>query len=678
MFYQIKTRHIFSVSKIDIDLIDLKDDKIDFTHSISRNVSPYHIEYLRNMGSGSTTSCSIRCNGTLWGLISIHYLDSRAPTIDEFIFLQNITKKFEDIINQNIELEKINIIQRFNKLNKQFTDELNKQADPLHTLLLSRYSASKITASQGMSIIIGNDICNTGIIPSIKFINQLCLDYLYLKELEIVLINQFDEKYSSFQKNNIAGCAIIRLSKENNSYIFIYRIETNMTVSWGGDPRHNLLAQEKYRYSPRNSFKKWVELVKGKCIKWNDINKKSIEIILKSMLDFFEVNPKELVLLVKNSIRQKIRKERESRNTVIEFIDNIQTSIAIGVENFNNKDSSILLNTCAIEAFSLFPSESRNISLNEFEKLTDIKISELSGNKEINKMIMTKNKGLRECKIKIGLIFEVVNKNYEYIYKIQVIEFYDITESKRIQDTLIATRDKALLNSKLRDELYAKLNHELRTPLSIVIGYSDILLMSSTLHEDDKNKLAIIRESASDLNSIINITLDNITSIETIDQNEFINIRLLHLIEHCILSVENKLVSKKIILEKNIPDNIESYSHPRGLKQIILNILVNAIKYNIENGKIKIDVYEDNKFVTIAITDTGIGMSEEQIEKCTIPFKRYSDESEGAGLGLSITNNLITLMGGIIKIKSEINKGTRVEILISNKKNKLGEEFKEI
>lgn len=127
-------------------------------------------------------------------------------------------------------------------------------------------------------------------------------------------------------------------------------------------------------------------------------------------------------------------------------------------------------------------------------------------------------------------------------------------------------------------------------------------------------------------------------------------------------------MKKKITVKNDIKEDTIVYSHPRGLKQVLLNIIINAIKYNVIGGKITITAEEDEKVVIIKIIDTGIGMSSEQLNKCTIPFRRYSDEGEGAGLGLSITNNLINLMGGVIRFNSKINKGTTVEITINNKK----------
>ena len=448
------------------------------------------------MESGGTISCSIIINNKLFGLISIHYLESRETNLYEFIFLKKLTIKLEDLILRNQINENVNNEKMINNLNELFIEELNKSANPLHTIMLSRYSLSRLTMSQGISIIIGDEICNTGIIPSNDLIKSLCKEYEYLDNLEIKFLDTLDLKFKDYNKNSIAGCVIIRLSKELNAFIFIYRVEINRLVCWGGDPRFNLVKNKDKSLTPRTSFKKWIEYVTDRCINWDKNHIKIINIVLNSMIDYFQVNSKELVLLMKNEIRQKLRKDMF--NTTINFIDNIQTSIAIGIENNIQSKPLIYMNNYALEAFYSVPLNQRYITLEEFEKITDIKIKKLKYGEEIIKKVMTRNLGIRECKIKLGLIFEVIS-NGKNLHKTQVIEFTDITESQRIQNTLIVSRNKAELNIKLRDELYAKLSHELRNPLSVVIGYSDLLLRENTLDENLKHKISIILKSAKDL-----------------------------------------------------------------------------------------------------------------------------------------------------------------------------------
>ena len=93
-------------------------------------------------------------------------------------------------------------------------------------------------------------------------------------------------------------------------------------------------------------------------------------------------------------------------------------------------------------------------------------------------------------------------------------------------------------------------------------------------------------------------------------------------------------------------------------------MISNAIKYNTQNGTITIEVKNKNDLISISVKDTGIGMTPEEIVECSQAFARLSKIGQGVGLGLSITQNIISLMGGILDITSEKGRGTTFEVLL--------------
>ena len=128
---------------------------------------------------------------------------------------------------------------------------------------------------------------------------------------------------------------------------------------------------------------------------------------------------------------------------------------------------------------------------------------------------------------------------------------------------------------------------------------------------------------------------------------------------------ESISILSPVALEHNIElkNNVENIylvqADTKRLKQVFINLISNAIKYNNVNGSVTIEVNKkENTFIKVSVIDTGYGLREEQISKLFQPFQRYDEKKEGIGLGLYITQNLVELMDGKIGVESEQGKGS--------------------
>lgn len=246
----------------------------------------------------------------------------------------------------------------------------------------------------------------------------------------------------------------------------------------------------------------------------------------------------------------------------------------------------------------------------------------------------------------------------------------DFTDRKRAEEDLEMARATAEQASKAKSEFLASMSHELRTPLNAILGFSDVI------REQYLGPLGVekYREYANDIHNSGNFLLElvgellDLSAIEAgkIQLNkEMMNVD--EIVADCIRTVADKVEAKGIELiytpGKDCPlANIDR----RAIKQVLLNILSNAVKFTGENGEIRITTSQSDGGVQIVITDNGPGIADGQLSVITSPFTRGGNDphvaEKGWGLGLSISRSLVELHEGTLSIQSELNKGTSVTI----------------
>lgn len=226
--------------------------------------------------------------------------------------------------------------------------------------------------------------------------------------------------------------------------------------------------------------------------------------------------------------------------------------------------------------------------------------------------------------------------------------------------------------NRFKDELLAKISHEMRTPLTPIIGYSK-LLKKYDLDLDVKNKLQTIHTSGIKLLNFTNELLD-FSKIEagTVDLNfEPFNAKefFQDIYNEHIENAKEKNLKLDIQLPKS---NIEIYSDKMKIYEIVKNLVHNAIKYT-KKGSILCEVEITDSFLHFNVYDSGIGISDKNIKYIFKNFGQINKQSSGAGLGLSITEKLVEILKGNIKVKSTLNFGTtfnvRIPIEISQRSN---------
>lgn len=273
-----------------------------------------------------------------------------------------------------------------------------------------------------------------------------------------------------------------------------------------------------------------------------------------------------------------------------------------------------------------------------------------------------------------------------------------LAEQLRLRSEEIELKNEQLLEAdRMKSEFLATMSHELRTPLNAIIGFSEILRdgMVGELAEKQKVYVNDIFESGQHLLSLINDVLD-LSKIEAgrmALEAEIVDVS--GLLQNCLSIIKEKAVAQRVQLQTQVSEALgAAWLDARKVKQIVYNLLSNAVKFTPEGGQLTLQaqlvdrdsilastrnmagshtsgISNDNLFIEIAITDTGIGIEPQDILRLFQPFVQVestlSRRFEGTGLGLALVRKLAELHGGAVAVASQPGKGSTFTVWLPYK-----------
>ena len=243
----------------------------------------------------------------------------------------------------------------------------------------------------------------------------------------------------------------------------------------------------------------------------------------------------------------------------------------------------------------------------------------------------------------------------------------DVTQKKRQEEQLRDALQEAKTASVAKSSFLANMSHEIRTPMNAILGIAEIELQDNALKPKTKESLEKIHHSGGLLLGIINEILDlskiEAGKLELVPGEYKIASMINDTVTLNMMRIGSKPIEFVLSVDENTPSSL--YGDELRIKQILNNLLSNSFKYT-KRGVVKLAVSCETGnagvMLILTVSDTGMGMSEEQVAKLFDEYSRFNMEAnrttEGTGLGMSITKNLIRMMNGDIHVKSEVNWGS--------------------
>ncbi|WP_047985068.1 two-component system histidine kinase PnpS [Ornithinibacillus californiensis] len=263
------------------------------------------------------------------------------------------------------------------------------------------------------------------------------------------------------------------------------------------------------------------------------------------------------------------------------------------------------------------------------------------------------------------LHFEIIGApifDEKNILKGAVLVLYEITELKKLET--------------MRKDFVANVSHELKTPITSIRGFSETLLDDDLSDKEiARHFLGIINEESKRLQTLIQDLL-TLSKLEKEDSRlELTDLNFEHVVQEVIPVLKQQADKNGIILQIDCPENLKFKADRTGIKQVIINLIANAISYTPKNGEVTLLVEEQEKYIHLMVRDTGIGIPKEALTRIFERFYRVdkarSRNTGGTGLGLAIVKHIVELHNGKIEVESEVNVGTTFHIYFPKEKASL-------
>jgi len=329
-----------------------------------------------------------------------------------------------------------------------------------------------------------------------------------------------------------------------------------------------------------------------------------------------------------------------------EKLDSVLSNVSQGIIALNYKNKIVFANKSAYDLF-------KNTSTKESDLLC------LINDKILYEKIVNG--------IKTGLDFE-----YDYEQKILSVVIKKITAEKLLSDVSVImiitdiTAEKTI--QKQKSDFFANASHELKTPVTVMQGLSEILL-SKDLDESSKRQIDRINKESLRLSSLISDML-KLSRLERGEkfENTLIEVDIGEITEEVLNELSAKAESKGVKISFQGGGTVKA--DPKKIFEIVENLISNAINYNKENGTIDISAKPENGNLIFSVKDSGIGIEKEHIPRLCERFYRVdksrSKKTGGTGLGLAIVKHVCALYGAELKIESEVGIGTTVTVKFIN------------
>ncbi|MBS6610342.1 MULTISPECIES: cell wall metabolism sensor histidine kinase WalK [Peptoniphilus] len=349
------------------------------------------------------------------------------------------------------------------------------------------------------------------------------------------------------------------------------------------------------------------------------------------------------------TIKDNYKEIRRERDTIDTILKNMKESLIIIDENKN----LLSVNNSAKE---LFNSKRELIGENILNLIRDDELLKLIDDALMGKSVESiTNIGNREFKFYVNPVFE--DKKVRGV----VILLIDETEEIR-----------AL---RLREEFSSNVSHELKTPLTSICGFSELLVNGMV---DEENKNEFYKLIYDDSKRLLNL-IEDIMKISGLESDEAFSreeIDLRELISD-ILKAQRNLIEEKNISTK-VTGNGKVFENKTMMWELFANIINNGLKYNKDNGKLDVKIDESEENYEVLITDTGIGIPSEDLSRIFERFYRVdksrSRKIGGTGLGLSIVKHVLQSIDGKLEISSKLGMGTSFKIILKKNRDKIEKE----
>jgi light-regulated signal transduction histidine kinase (bacteriophytochrome) len=639
---------------------------VDLSTSLLRAISPYHLEYMANMGVRATLVASIIVDGALWGLMTCHHRAPRQVTADGRMALLAGTKEFSERVGQLLREAARARAENVDNEVVAIENLLTRSENCVHAFIEAAILGAR---AEGAMLSVGDNVIAVGRAPAVQVLPLLKQRLVAETGTETFAIDRLREHFVGVDLPlaGICGAAGIGVASDPPVLLIMFREEFNLSVSWGGDPgRAAEVDPLSGKLSPRRSFATWQQTVTDRSRPWEDdvlgfLNKLAASGLVGRFAPRLDAD-------IRAQPENPVRPDAQTISVMNASMDGMtlgETSDSDGVMR------TVAVNRALTKMFGLDPTEVRSAPLDDL--LSRIGVREQLGSLPADSDLVAWSPGLGLRNISLhqrGMVDSLIEGDHRR-QEMQIFE--DVTQLRRSELALKIALRQAVAESNAKMELLARMSHEFRTPVTAVLGLSD-LIAAEAFGPHTNPKYAEFGRKINAAGQHLFALVEQVLSVSQIDSGH----RVLEETEfdwgelalECITWIaERSTETNPNIALRQPKGGVRIHADALAMRQIAVNLIGNAAKFTPPSGHVIVTVTRDAMDApTLIVGDDGPGIPADQIADLFRPFRQAvnpnAGKGDGIGLGLSIVRGLVELHGGTVRLNSSVGVGTEAIVLL--------------
>ena len=610
---------------------------LDLSTSVLRSVSPTHLEYMRNMGTMSSMSISILCEGKLWGLISGHH--SQPHTVPYLVrsACDMLTKMVGTQLAAFRNAARLKSLVNFHTVQRNVLTRMAAETNYLKALQDSLQDLLEITAASGAAIILNQQIHSRGLTPGDEDVSRLA-DWLDEQTSDGMLATSClsqEFAWAAEIKAEASGLLAIRISDVKRHYILWFRPEIVNTVTWAGEPIKILDRQS--HLHPRNSFEHWKETVTGQSDPWTDVQVESARDFRSALTTIGLKRAEEAAELSEARFQQLTH-----TLPALIWTSNDDGSLTY----VNNRWRKMGFSAAGrwYDVVKIHPEDAARVH-------ESWKVAVAAGSSFEEEVRL---RGELDGILRWHLIRAVPFQSAGRQRAGWVGTFTDTTERREREAALRMTEKLATTG-----RMTSVIAHEINNPLESITNLMYLLRGELGTNEPALSYIAL---AESELERISGITKQTLRwGRERTERVERVDARAIF--EDVLRLFAGKIRNRQVRVTRRQVADVEFTAVSGQIRQVIANLISNAVDAVPVGGHIWIDAIASDAATTLVVGDEGSGMSEEQQRQLFQPF--FSTKGDlGNGLGLYISHEIVERHGGRLEVISTPAQGTQMRVVL--------------
>lgn len=643
-------------------------EPLDLTFSTLRSVSPYHIEYLRNMEVSATLTASVITDGELWGLIACHHRTPLRMTAD----VRAAVGRLAAALATRIETRQHRAAAHRQQVAARYITQLRtrlESGEPLPQALLTGPARIwELLGGEGGVVAAADSLAMVGLSPRPGTMRRI-LEIALASADDGLFITDRLGAHLSGTESGIAGVAIIFLSMDPVIAVGVFRPSESRDVFWAGDPSKPAERDPgRDRISPRRSFAAWKESHRDHARPWDAWT----HCVLKQVAETARQHLPATDPLPRLGPAITALAEHLTPGATLTggLMSGSAEGLALTVEEADGRVRLDMVNQTFRDLFGDLGDDETYTTLADRLGLP-VDIHERAVLEPFTCECWSWRRGRRTLEISAWTVLTVANDSQTQSWR--ALSFRDVTESQRSARALASARERAELSSRLKSEFLSRVGHDLKTPLNAILGFSDMIRLGvgpTETNEQVVQYASIIHNAGTHLLAMIEDLLElsrfelgqNAPRDQTFD--------MVVLCQECMAWIKAYPGASDLSFSTNMPGRAVPVRADRTiLARVLLNLLGNAVKFTRAGGTVDLTLRTDPAgSVTIEVTDSGIGIPDSEISTIFLPFRRGESADvaalEGTGLGLASAKTMVEAHGGHVEVTSSPGVGSTFRVVL--------------